>query len=117
MGSASTSALCSHQPTDRYSVQISTHGSIQVSIVYDLPLQYAGIDYNIFSEGAIDEIRHYTGIVAQLINKLAIHSMDYFVKNGYQIIEDRMVKKMLEGELALVLFFYSKTEGSADSGQ
>lgn len=63
-------------------------------------LHYAGVDRDIFSEAAIDEIQQYASGAARLINKLATHCLIYAAQNGHRIIDDRMVKKVIDGELA-----------------
>lgn len=62
-------------------------------------LAYAGIDRNIFSEAAIDEIHQYTSGSSRLINKLATHCLLYGAQSGFQIIDDHMVKIVIDGEL------------------
>lgn len=63
-------------------------------------LHYAGVDHDIFSELAIDEIFQYSSGASRLINKLATHCLLFAAQNGAKIIDDRMVKKVIEGELA-----------------
>lgn len=63
-------------------------------------LAYAGVGRDIFSESAIDKVFSYLSGASRLINKLATHSLLFEVQNGNRIIDDRMVKKVIEGELA-----------------
>ena len=63
-------------------------------------LAYAGVGRDIFSESAIDEVFSYSSGASRLINKLATHCLLFAAQNGNRIIDDRMVKKVIEGELA-----------------
>jgi type II secretory pathway predicted ATPase ExeA len=63
-------------------------------------LNYAGCDHHIFSDGAIDEIHRYASGTARLINKVCTQCLMYGAQNGHQIIDDRMVKRVIEGELS-----------------
>ncbi|MBU9674898.1 general secretion pathway protein [Planococcus sp. CP5-4_YE] len=63
-------------------------------------LAYAGVGRDIFSESAIDEVFNYSSGASRLINKLATHCLLFAAQNGNRIIDDRMVKKVIEGELA-----------------
>lgn len=72
----------------------------EVSQYMERHLSYAGVERDIFSEAAIDEIHQYTSGASRLINKLATHCLLFGSQNGYRIIDDRMVKKVIEGELA-----------------
>lgn len=63
-------------------------------------LAYAGCEQAIFSDGAIDDIYRYAGGSARLINKVATHSLIYGAQNGRRILDDHMVKHVIEGELA-----------------
>lgn len=63
-------------------------------------LAYAGTDHDIFSDGAIDEIYRFSSGAARLINKACTHCLIYGAQNGRRIIDDHMVKVVIEGELA-----------------
>ena len=63
-------------------------------------LSYAGADRDIFSDGAIDEIFRYSGGAARLVNKTCTHCLLYGSQNGRRIIDDHMVKLVVQGELA-----------------
>jgi len=63
-------------------------------------LTYAGADRDIFSDGAIDEIFRYSGGAARLVNKACTHCLLYGSQNGRRIIDDHMVKLVIQGELA-----------------
>jgi len=63
-------------------------------------LKYAGVDQQFFSDGALDEIHRFSGGSARLINKLCTHCLLYGSQNGFRIIDDHMVKRVIEGELS-----------------
>lgn len=62
-------------------------------------LTFAGADRDIFSEGAIDEIYRYSSGAARLVNKACTHCLIYGSQNGRRIIDDHMVKLVIQGEL------------------
>jgi general secretion pathway protein A len=63
-------------------------------------LTYAGAQQDIFSDGAVDDIYRFSSGSARLINKLCTHCLIYGSQNGHRIIDDRMVKRVIEGELS-----------------
>jgi general secretion pathway protein A len=63
-------------------------------------LSYAGAEHDIFSDQAIDEIYRYSGGAARLVNKVCTHCLIYGVQNGRRIIDDHMVKLVIQGELS-----------------
>jgi general secretion pathway protein A len=63
-------------------------------------LAYAGADRDIFSEGAIDEIYRFSSGTARLINKVCTHCLLYGAQNGHRIVDDHMVKRVVQGELS-----------------
>ena len=63
-------------------------------------LAYAGAQQDIFSDGATDDIYRFSGGSARLINKLSTHCLVYGSQNGHRIIDDHMVKRVIEGELS-----------------
>ncbi len=63
-------------------------------------LTYAGATHDLFSEAAIDDIYRFSSGAARLINKVCTHCMMYGSQNGHRIIDDRMVKRVIEGELS-----------------
>ncbi len=62
-------------------------------------LTYAGAGQDIFSDGAIDSVFRYSGGTARLVNKLCTHCLFYGAQNGRNIIDDHMVKTVIEGEM------------------
>lgn len=63
-------------------------------------LAYAGAERDIFSDGAVDEIYRFSSGAARMINKLCTHCLIYGAQNGRRIIDDHMVKLVIEGELS-----------------
>lgn len=62
-------------------------------------LAYAGATQDIFSDGAVNEIFRYSSGAARLINKVCTHCLLYGAQNGRRIIDDHMVKLVIQGEL------------------
>ena len=62
-------------------------------------LDYAGATQDIFSDNAIDEIFRFSSGAARLVNKVSTHCMLYGAQNGKRIIDDHMVKLVIQGEL------------------
>ena len=62
-------------------------------------LIYAGSQNEIFSDGAIDSIFQFSSGSARLINKVCTHCLIYGAQNGRRIIDDHMVKIVIQGEL------------------
>lgn len=63
-------------------------------------LTYAGAQSDIFSDGAIDDIYRFSSGSARLVNKVCTHSLLYGAQNNHRIIDDRMVKHVIQGELS-----------------
>lgn len=63
-------------------------------------LAYAGADRDIFTDNAIDEIFKYSSGAARLINKVCTHCLIYGAQNSRRIIDDHMVKLVIQGELS-----------------
>lgn len=61
-------------------------------------LAYAGATSDIFSSAAMEEIHLYTSGTPRLINKVCTHCLIYGAQSGKRIIDDHMVKDVLEGE-------------------
>ncbi|MEW6727420.1 MAG: ATP-binding protein [Bacillota bacterium] len=62
-------------------------------------LAYAGADRDIFSDGALDEIFRFSAGTLRLINKACTHCLTYRAQNGNRIVDDHMVKRVIQGEL------------------
>jgi len=63
-------------------------------------LDYAGAERDIFSAGAIDDIYRFSNGTARLINKVCTHCLLYGAQNHHRIIDDHMVKRVIQGELS-----------------
>lgn len=72
----------------------------QVGEYVERHLAYAGAGRDIFSDGALDEIFRFSSGVPRLINKVCTHCLLYGAQNGRRIIDDHMVKLVIEGELS-----------------
>jgi type II secretory pathway predicted ATPase ExeA len=60
---------------------------------------YAGTDREIFTEAAIDEVFKFSDGTPRLINKVCTESLMYGAQNRKTILDDRMVKIVVEQEL------------------
>lgn len=63
-------------------------------------MTYAGADRDIFSDGAIDEVYRFASGSARLINKACTHALIYGAQNKHRIIDDHMIKRVIQGELS-----------------
>lgn len=72
----------------------------QVGEYINRHLAYAGAGHDIFSDGAVDEIFRFSSGAARLVNKVCTHCLLYGAQNGRRIIDDHMVKLVVQGELA-----------------
>lgn len=63
-------------------------------------LKYAGTEHDIFSDTALDVIFRYSSGTARLVNKVCTHCLLYGAQNYRKIIDDHMVKHVIQGELS-----------------
>ena len=63
-------------------------------------MAYAGCDKDVFSEAAVDDIFGFSGGIPRLINKACTSALMYGAQNRKSIIDDRMVKLVIEHELS-----------------
>ena len=63
-------------------------------------LAYAGADHDIFSDNAVDEIFKFSSGAARMVNKVCTHCLIYGAQNNRNIIDDHMVKFVVQGELS-----------------
>jgi type II secretory pathway predicted ATPase ExeA len=63
-------------------------------------MTYAGAKQDLFSDGAIDDIYRHSSGSARVINKICTLSLIYGSKNQRRIIDDHMVKLVIQGELS-----------------
>jgi type II secretory pathway predicted ATPase ExeA len=64
------------------------------------PIRESGGQSDIFSDAALDDFHRFTGGAARLINKVCTHCLIYGAQNGQRIIDDHMVRRIVEGEVA-----------------
>jgi len=62
-------------------------------------MAYAGSEKDIFSEAAIDDIFKFSGGISRLVNKVCTNALIYGAQNRKSIIDDRMVKFVIDCEL------------------
>jgi len=73
---------------------------IQTTEYIGAHMAFAGCDKEIFSEAAIDDVFVFSGGIPRLINKACTCSLIYGAQNRKSIIDDRMVKLVIEHELS-----------------
>ena len=71
----------------------------QVGEYLNRHLAYAGADHDIFTDSATDEIYKFSSGTARMVNKVCTHCLLYGAQNGKRIIDDHMVKLVIQGEL------------------
>ena len=62
-------------------------------------LSYAGGAKDIFTDKAVEEIYKYSAGSARAINKVCTHALMYAAQRAKRLIDDHMVKTVIEGEL------------------
>jgi len=62
-------------------------------------LTFAGCEREMFTEAAIDEVFKFSGGIPRLINKACTESLIYGAQNHKSILDDRMIKIVVEQEL------------------
>lgn len=80
--------------------QLGYYDRSQTAAYLKRHLDYAGAQQDIFSDGAIDMIYQYSSGAARLINKVCTHALIFGSQNKRRIIDDHMIKEVVEGELA-----------------
>ncbi|TGA95474.1 AAA family ATPase [Sporolactobacillus shoreae] len=80
--------------------KIGHYDRSETNAYIECQLKFAGCDRPLFTEDAIEEIYRFSGGTARLINKVCTHCLIYGAQNGHPIIDDRMVKRVIEGELS-----------------
>jgi len=63
-------------------------------------MSFAGCNKEIFTESAIDDVFDFSGGIPRLINKACTASLMYGAQNRKSIIDDRMVRLVIESELS-----------------
>lgn len=85
--------------------RIDIHGKLtcfdksEVKEYIDHQLKYAGCSSDIFTEKAIDEIYQYSKGSARLVNKVCTSSLIYGCQNKNRLIDDHIIKMIIECEL------------------
>ena len=62
-------------------------------------MDYTGCSHEVFTEKAIDEIYRYSAGSPRAVNKLCIHCLLYAAQRARKLIDDHMVKDVIQGEL------------------
>jgi type II secretory pathway predicted ATPase ExeA len=73
---------------------------IQVTEYIKAHLEFAGCEKDIFTESAIDDIFKFSGGIPRMINKACTSSLIYGAQNRKSILDDRMIKLVIERELS-----------------
>ena len=65
-------------------------------------LTYAGTgtDHALFSDSALDALDRYSSGAARLIHKAATHALLDGAQNGHRVLDDAVVTRVIQGELA-----------------
>jgi general secretion pathway protein A len=63
-------------------------------------LTYAGAASDIFTDGAIEEMYRFSSGSARLLNKVCTHSLLYGAQSKKALIDDHMVKFVIQGEMS-----------------
>ena len=63
-------------------------------------LAFAGCEKDIFTEAAIDDVFKFSGGIPRLINKACTSALIYGAQNRKSLIDDRMIKLVVERELS-----------------
>lgn len=63
-------------------------------------MSYAGAEHDVFKEAAIEDVFRFSSGAARLINKVCMHSLIYGSQNKHRIIDDHMIKCVIQGELS-----------------
>ncbi|MFB5763718.1 ExeA family protein [Paenibacillus medicaginis] len=63
-------------------------------------LSAVGAGHELFTEAAMDEIYRFSSGATRLVNKLCTHALIYGAQNKHRIVDDHMVKRVIQGELS-----------------
>lgn len=72
----------------------------QVKGYINCHLTYAGNPREIFTDAAVEEIYKYSGGVARMVNKLCSQCLLYGAQNGKRLIDDHIVRFIIQSELS-----------------
>ncbi|MDR1510175.1 MAG: hypothetical protein LBS53_11110 [Synergistaceae bacterium] len=73
---------------------------IQVTEYIKAHLKFAGCEKDIFSDDAIEDIFKFSGGIPRMVNKACTSSLIYGAQNRKSILDDRMIKLVVERELS-----------------
>ena len=79
--------------------EIPNYDRSQVSQYIDCHMAYAGAVSDVFSDGAVDSIYKYSAGSARMINKVCTACLNYGGQSKKRIIDDHMVKQIIEQEM------------------
>jgi type II secretory pathway predicted ATPase ExeA len=79
-------------------MQLMDHSQVKQYIKRHL--EYAGMDHEVFSDEASEAIYRYSGGSARLVNKACTSTLIFGCQSGKRIIDDHMVKLVINGELS-----------------
>jgi type II secretory pathway predicted ATPase ExeA len=63
-------------------------------------MTFTGAEHDIFTDSAIDDIFRFSSGSARLINKVCTHAPIYGSQNKHRIIDDQMIKRVIQVELS-----------------
>lgn len=79
---------------------VSALDRAQTAAYVQAHLQYAGTEHAIFSDQALDAIHRYATGAARLVNKACTHALLYGAQNGHRVIDEPIITRVIQGELA-----------------
>jgi len=82
-----------------FKCEIPNYDRSQVSQYINCHMSYAGAVSDIFSDGAVDAIYSYSAGSARMINKVCTASLIYGSQSKKRIIDDHMVRQIIEQEM------------------
>lgn len=62
-------------------------------------LAYAGIESELFTDSALQLIYAYSSGAPRLVNKVCTHALIYAAQLGKKLIDDHMIRRVIDGEL------------------
>lgn len=72
----------------------------QIGAYMERHLAYADVQHEVFTEKAMDEIYRFSGGAPRLVNKLSTHCLLYGAQNRQRIVDDHVVRRVIEGEMS-----------------
>ena len=79
--------------------EVPAYDRSQVGEYIDCHMSYAGAASDIFSDGAVDSIYKYSEGSARMVNKVCTACLNYGAQSRKKIIDDHMVKQIIEQEM------------------